>query len=610
MQLIITEKETVAEKFSKALKASKRQFFYLGQDAIIVPLSGHIRQLLFPEEYDPKYKPFKLETLPIIPSTFKYKTLPQFQRLVSSVESLFERFLISRIVIATDCGREGELLGRLALEAFQLPVVDVYRFWTTHGLNDETIRTGLREAKPIETYDALFWQGKARQQSDWLIGMNFSRALSVRMNHTFHVGRVQSATLNLIYQREYDIAFFEPKKYAKIKGRFKINNHRFDANYYNADQKSKIRDLGSVEGIINSSLVSKATVLGKDDKIDRELPPTLLNTAEIQKIANQKWGYPASRTHQVLENLYIRYAAISYPRSDSKHLPTNLLPEIKDNITRFAQRYHHIFDQLTWDRVDLSNMRVFDDEKLSDHHAIIPENMLPEHATREEHNIYFLIMKRFAACFSRNHAVRVIEVKLLAGDSLFISRAREVVDPGWKAIFNTIERPVSIDEDENGSIGALSLVGSQSEIHIEHVWAEYNETSPPENYTEGTLIAKMEKPDKAARDGLGTSSSRHKIIDSLKEHKYIAIEHKHLRLTESGAHLIYHIRQNPDLLALIDPMLTTKWERDIKEDPTGMIGDIVSFTMEKIEFIKSSDAHFDPMPKNSFESSMQHSAAH
>jgi DNA topoisomerase-3 len=592
MDLIICEKINEAQNFAYALGAQKGSYGFSNSEAIIVPLDGHVAHLYEPHEYDPNLKRWNLTTLPIIPDHFLYELSQKYKKIISAVNQVIKKRPITRIVIATDCGREGELIGRTALQFIDTANIPVVRFWTWQALDRKTIIEGLHVAKPIADYDFLYNQGLARQQSDWLVGMNFTRAISLSLNRpktTFQVGRVKTAVLSLIYEREKEIYQFVPEIFTKIRARFQCAAGWFDGLLYLDNNETKITDIEYAQTIVDKVISRVGMVESVSTSRKRTMPDRLFNTLDVQKQAAAKWGYSPKFTHDILQSLYMRLKVISYPRTESRNLPTGIVEQIRQIISTFSHVYPDLVEHVVPERVDSVNQRVFDDSRLGDHPAIIPTAALPDRANHHEHRVYHLILKRFIAAFCGNYIYDETEVVTSIDTYRFRSRVNIPVAQGYKALYSENEQSSSIPEKKELRFQEADLTSLQAndEAVAVRVWRNDDATQPPKLYTNETLLSAMEKPAIGAKFTLGTSATRHEIIERLFLDKYLELDGKYLLVTEKGAELIFTLKRHPTLSPLINPGETGRWEQSLESNPNDFLMKIREYTREAVDYIKT-----------------------
>jgi len=583
--LILTEKPSVAEDFAKALGCRKREGYYEGGEYAITWAFGHLFEIS--DEGIPQR--WSLEELPIFPERFEYKLRSsQAGRQFKVIKELLAR--AEKVIIATDAGREGELIARLILQKAGLKDWSkVYRFWTSSALTSEVIRRELRRLKPAKEFDSLYWCALARQHADFVVGINLTRAVSLRSNGgVWSVGRVQTPTLALVVQRDLEIENFKPKPYWVIKALFsadgktyegvwvgKKSGGRTDANEA-VDEEEEEREEEEVGGVFDYSAVEKLVeklktarqaVVSRVEKRKRvEYPPPLYSLSSLQRDANRELGFGAQKTLDIAQKLYEERKAISYPRSDAEYLSESSVSLVKEVLRRLGR------EDLV-ERVEKVGKRVFDDRKLTDHHAIIPLKDEEEDWSKDEKALFRLIKRRFLAAFYEPFiALDTVVITQVAGEE-FYSRGTTVLQLGYRELYG---RP----KDK-----LLPKLEKGQKVEVLKVWSEKRWTKPPSRYTEGMLIKRMEKL------SLGTPATRASIIEALKERGYLVLNKKHLISTEKGRELIKNLQDSK----IVSVELTSEWEQQLESIYKAKKGfggyknfleRIKAFTKEEVERIK------------------------
>jgi len=583
--LILTEKPSVAEDFARALGCRRRDGYYEGGEYVITWALGHLFEIS--DENLPKR--WDLEDLPIFPERFEYKLRSsQAGKQFKVIKGLLSQ--AGRVVVATDAGREGELIARLILQKAGLKDWSkVYRFWTSEALTSEVIRRELRRLKPAKEYDSLYWCALARQHADFLVGINLTRAVSLRSNGgVWSVGRVQTPTLALVVQRDLEIENFKPKPYWVIKALFSVDGKTYEGVWLgnknggrleaaeDVDEEEEEREEEEGGGVFDYETVKKIVeklrsirqaVVSRVEKKKRvEYPPPLYSLSSLQRDANRELGFSAQRTLDIAQRLYEERKAISYPRSDAEYLSESSIPLVKEVLKRLRRE-----DLI--ERVEKVGKRVFDDRKLTDHHAIIPLRDEEEDWTDAEKALFRLIKRRFLAAFYEPFiALDTVVITQVAGEE-FYSRGTTVLQLGYKELYGKPKEKL------------LPKLEKGQKVDVLKVWSEKRWTKPPPKYTEGSLIKKMEKL------SLGTPATRASIIETLKERGYLILNKKHLISTEKGRELIKNLQDSK----IVSVEMTSEWEQQLEsiyKNKKGFGGykdfleKIKAFTKEEVERIK------------------------
>ena len=591
MKIIITEKPSVAADFAKALGASRADGYFKSNDYIITFCYGHLLALCEPEDYNESFKTWSIESLPIIPETFISKPIPATKKQLSTIEKLL-RNKYEELILATDAGREGELIGREVLKYSKVSDFSrVKRFWSSEALTPEVISQGLSKLKSIKEYDKLYASGLHRQLSDWTVGINFSRFFSCSMKDNFSFGRVQSAVLYLIVNRQRKIDSFVPEPYFQLIGRFSKIGKCFKGIYeHNNEDKFKNReDLNNLLDTIRNSEFGSVVSLTKETK--KKSPPPLFNLTALQKEANKKYGFSADKTLSICQTLYETHKCLSYPRTPSKVLGTNNVTLVIEKINILSGKYPECFPDLVPSLVALTNKRVFNDEQLEDHHALIPLAVLPQSCSEDERNIYFLVLRSFSAAFHPNYEYESIKAVIDVNGVKFIASGRSILKLGWKEIFKPEKDPNS-EEENSESLPPLSV---NETVKFEGANIEEKVTTPPPQFNEAELLSAMENPGKYRADestsfkkdiGLGTQATRAAIIETLLHRLYIVREKKNLVPTKKAFHFIAAIEKYDLIKSFIEVDETAKWEQFLDENPTSFFFNILDFVKRCINELK------------------------
>jgi DNA topoisomerase-3 len=549
VRFVLAEKPSVARDIAKALGASKTGSFFRNGDTVVGFARGHLYEIaddLAPKEW-------RLEGLPILPKTFRYWAKQGTKELLSDLRSALRE--ADEVVIATDPGREGELIARLILNELGWTKWDrTYRLWTAEALTPQVVRREMGNLKRASDFDSLYWAALGRMHADWVVGINYSRLLTLKARSgggagVWSVGRVQSPTLRLVVEREEAIERFVPEPYVQIRGKFQASSGftytglllATDGGHRLSPEEGRAlyeRLKGEREGRILD--------LRRERK---ELPPPLLHSlTSLQRQANALYGMTAKRTLDIAQKLYEEYKVISYPRTESRHLPRSAQSLVKDILEKLGRS-----DLL--DGVAKAGKRVFDDSQLTDHHAIIPLAPLPQGATSEEQKVYWLVAKRFFAAFAGNASVEMTAAETQVGEGVFLSRFRAVLKEGWMREESEPKRGEEREgEGEEEVRGAVPLEPG-NRVQVLGLEALEKKTTPPPRYTEGSLLKEME------RLGLGTPATRAAILETLKERGYLLSQGKSLVPTAKGRTLIDFLRP----YAVSSPEMTAEWERNLED---------------------------------------------
>ena len=621
-KLLITEKPSVAMEFAKALKiTTNRKNGYLeSNEWIITWCVGHLVTMSYPDKYDEKLKFWRLDTLPFIPKEWKYEIIPNVQNQFNIIEQLMHREDIEEIYNAGDSGREGEYIQRLVfMMAKPNPKIKIKRVWIDSQTEEEILR-GIKEAKDESEYDSLSDSAYLRAKEDYLIGINFSRLLSIIFGRrlakdineekaSISVGRVMTCVLGMVVAREREVRNFVKTKYYKIVGEFGEENLSFKADW-KVTEKSELWEstkLYNETGFKKENDAKKfiMSLAGKKAKItelkkskQKENAPLLFNLAEIQNECTKRFKIKPDETLEIIQNLYEK-KLVTYPRTDARVLSTAVSKEITKNLNGIAKGFKNeevqgYIKKMAEEKysTNLAKTKYVNDSKITDHYAIIPTgqgyenyNNLPQ----LQKDIYLVILKRFLAIFyppaQYNKIQMTIEVETDESNKkveTFIASGKVCVDKGYLEILKPNESKKSTNSEKNveniennkeNELEILSKLKKGQEIEVKNYEIKEAETSPPTRYNSGSIILAMENAGKLIEEeelreqikgaGIGTSATRGEIIKKLEKIKYIEINTKTQIVTPTKkGELIYDI-VNQSMPDMLNPKLTASWEKGL-----------------------------------------------
>ena len=621
-KLLITEKPSVAMEFAKALKiTTNRKNGYLeSNDWIITWCVGHLVTMSYPDKYDEKLKFWRLDTLPFIPKKWKYEIIPNVQNQFNIIEQLMHREDIEEIYNAGDSGREGEYIQRLVfMMAKPNPKIKIKRVWIDSQTEEEILR-GIREAKDESEYDSLSDSAYLRAKEDYLIGINFSRLLTIiygrrmasKINEekaTISVGRVMTCVLGMVVSREREIRNFVKTKYYKIVGEFGEENSSFKADW-KVTEKSELwespklynetgfKKEDDAKNFIISLAGKKAKITELKKSKQKENAPLLFNLAEIQNECTKRFKIKPDETLEIIQNLYEK-KLVTYPRTDARVLSTAVSKEITKNLNGIAKGFQNeevqgYIKKMAEEKysTNLAKTKYVNDSKITDHYAIIPTgqgyenyNNLPQ----LQKDIYLVIVKRFLAIFyppaQYNKIQMTIEVETDENNKkaeTFTASGKVCVDKGYLEILRPSENKKSTNSEKNventennkeNDLEILSKLKKGQEIQVKNYEIKEAETSPPSRYNSGSIILAMENAGKLIEEeelreqikgaGIGTSATRGEIIKKLEKIKYIEINTKTQIVTPTKkGELIYDI-VNQSMPDMLNPKLTASWEKGL-----------------------------------------------
>lgn len=562
-KLILAEKPSVARDIGRILNANEKKKNYLeGKNYVITWALGHLLGLKMPEDLNKKWEKWQLETLPMLPKFIGTKPLPKTRSQLKTIESLVKRKDINEIVIATDAGREGELVARWILQYVHANK-KVTRLWIS-SQTDKAVKQGFKELKPAEKYDNLYESALARATADWLVGLNVTRALTVKYQDNLSAGRVQTPTLALVRRQEEKIEKFMPQKYYRIA--LRLGNQTVymkQKNIYAIKERDeaekKKRHLDNFKGQIRNI----------NSKVKREAAPLLYDLTELQREANKRYGYSAKKTLSLVQSLYEIHKVVSYPRTDSRYLSNDIKSTLMERL-QAIRKYDSRAEESIKNKAKVILKKVFNDSKVTDHHALIPTEQVPNYSkfSADEQKIYNLIVSRFLGIFAQPYTVEELRVVVTFDKDEFIFVGKKVLDYGWKNKDAAEEVVLNLKKDT-----AVSP----------NFTVEEKLTTPPAPLTEAGLLAQMEK------FGLGTPATRAEIIEKLVKSELMERTGHALRVTPKGKQLLNLVNKE-----LVSPKLTAKWEKQLEDIAHGkmksqkFIGDIKNDTKRLVSEVKNS----------------------
>lgn len=565
MKLIVTEKPSVAKDIAKVLNINKIRDGYMeNNEYIITWCVGHLIQLAYPEEYDPKYKSWNINDLPIFPRQFKYMVNPSTAKQYETVKTLMLSNNVEEVICATDAGREGQLIfGYVYVNAgCNKPVK---RLWIS-SMTDEAIEEGFKNLKDNKEYFSLYQSARARSEADWLVGINATRLFTVKYNQMLTIGRVQTPTLSLIVQRQKEIDNFVSQPFYEVAAECEM----FTATWFNKDG-TRIDELEKAEKIVERCRNKEATVTKLKTKRATVERPLLYDLTELQRDGNRRYGYSAEQTLDAAQNLYEKYKLTTYPRTDSRYLTKDMkskIPNLLQNIKDGWKGSEYCVDKVVKQKIN-ADKRVIDDSKVTDHHAIIVtpniRNVGGIKLPEREHNILKLIVARFICVFDRKQEYDQTDLEIVIEKDKFKARGKKIVIPGWKEVEDIMLGKIK-EDSEDKEITVNLKIGDK--LMPKEIKVITKKTSPPKPYTEATLLTAMETAGKQIEDeklkeemksiGLGTPATRAGIIEKLISVGYIKRNRKNLVPTQNGIQLIEIVHEK-----LKKPDLTGEWESEL-----------------------------------------------
>lgn len=596
--VVLAEKPSVARDIARVLKCSKKLNGALeGEKYIVTWALGHLVTLADPEEYDQKYKEWKMEDLPMLPEHMNLVVIRQTGKQYQAVKTQLYRKDVGEIIIATDAGREGELVARWILAKAKC-AKPIKRLWIS-SVTDKAIREGFAHLKDGRAYNHLYDAAVSRAEADWLVGINATRALTCKYNAQLSCGRVQTPTLAMIATREEEIRNFKPKEYYGLTILAGRNRWTWQDGKSGSSRSFNRERMEAVKAAAGTGVL---TVTSVEKSRKTTMSPGLYDLTELQRDANQKFGFSAKETLNIMQRLYENHKVLTYPRTDSRFIGTDVVPTIKERLKACAVGpYRKIAGALSMKPVKV-NKSFVDDKKVSDHHAIIPTEQFVqlEHMTNEERKIYDLVVRRF---FSVLYPAFEYEQTLMrgeAGGETFTAKGRIVKNQGWKEVYQ------QEDQEQEEEFQNLSDAEQGSHFHIERVDITQGKTKPPAPFNEATLLSAMENPVKYMESqdakavktlgetgGLGTVATRADIIEKLFSTFLMEKRGKDIYITSKAKQLLELVPED-----LKKPELTADWEMKLSRIAEGklkkevFLDDIRNYTEEIIEEIKTSGGTF------------------
>ncbi len=601
--LILTEKPSVARDFASALGAkNKREGYIEGAGYIITWALGHLVELLEPERYDERWAKWSLESLPIIPDQFRYSPIKKTARQLEIIQDLIRSNELKQVVIATDAGREGEVIARTILNESQLSdQTELMRFWTSQALTGEVIKEGLSNLASAKSYDRLWHAGQARQIADWLVGMNGSRAATLKLRDLFSVGRVQTAVLALIVERQLQREDFTPQPFWHLKARFENEKGSWWGTWFD-EESARFDSQRRADEVASRIDGQTGTVSSVSKRKKKQVPPPLYSLTDLQREANTKFGFSAKQTLDIAQNLYEQRKCLSYPRSDSQVLGSKNVDMVRNLLRRFSD--NRLFSGVDQKLISSKNKRVFNDAKLTDHHALIPLSPLPQNASLDEERVFTLVLKRFAAAFHADCEFEQSEIITTVSQQSFRTKGKVILNPGWQIVYaGEKATPDSSDDDDQNELPPLR---KGDPAKLAETSLQEKKTSPPARYTEALLLKDMTNPAKYVSEsdlkriyrgdvGLGTQATRAQIIETLLDRKYIMRQKRYLDATPKGCHLIATLKGFEVAGILASPEETARWEMRLEEISRGEApGD--QFIEDIKQFVRDTSAEFSNQP--------------
>ena len=596
--LVLAEKPSVAKELASVLHCrQKGNGFFSGEKYIVTWALGHLVTLADPEHYGDQYKTWSLETLPMLPKKMELVVMKETRKQFKTVADLLRREDVGDVIIATDSGREGELVARWILMKAHCKK-PAKRLWIS-SQTEKAIRQGFAALKPAKEYDNLFYSAVARAEADWLVGLNITRALTCKFGAQLSAGRVQTPTLALVIRREEEIRHFQPQSYytltAKLPG--------LSALWRDHKGNSRLFDEARADALLKKVQGKPATVIKLQKQMKSKMPPAAYDLTELQRDANKKYAYSAKQTLSLMQSLYERHKALTYPRTDSRYIPQDVAGSLSERLQACAVGKYTVLSDAIRRKKPIQTKYIVNDKKVTDHHAIIPTeqrvNLMA--LSPEEKNIYDLVVRRFLAVLSEPFQYEETTVTVDIGGEQFHAKGKTVKSEGWKAAYETV-----LDDEDDDSLReqVLPALRQGQKLAVKGISKDTGKTKPPARYTEATLLTAMENPLRQEEDqklrevlqqrgGLGTSATRADIIEKLFAAFYMERQGKDLVPTSKGNQVISLVPAD-----LKSAELTAKWEQRLQEISEGkeknerFIGEMREYATRLVSDVIRSDAKY------------------
>ena len=604
--LVIAEKPSVGRDIARVLKCSCSGNGFLEGDKYIVTWAlGHLVTLADPEDYDKKYKEWKMEDLPMMPETFRLEVIKQTGKQYQAVKSQIHRKDVGEIVIATDAGREGELVARLILKKAGTDK-PLKRLWIS-SVTDKAIREGFASLKSGKEYEPLYAAAMCRAEADWLVGINATRALTCKYNAQLSCGRVQTPTLAMIAKREEQIRNFVPKPYYGLRaeaGNLKLtwrDKRSNGTSSFDKERMEKIRE--KVSG-------TPLTIVSVKKTPKRTEPPLLYDLTELQREANKRFDYPAKKTLDIMQRLYENHKVLTYPRTDSRYLTSDIVPTIQERLKACSVGPYRKLAGALLNKKITARPGFVNDAKVSDHHAIIPTEQFVDltHMTIDERRIYDLVVRRFLAVLYPAYGYEQTSIIAESNGESFTAHGNIVKSAGWKVVYEEQDDAEETTDPESESERSQNLPELSEGTVLKDACFMLTEgkTKPPARFTESLLLSAMENPvsfmesdDKALvktlgeTGGLGTVATRADIIEKLFSSFLLEKKGKEIWLTSKAKQLLELVPED-----LKKPEMTAEWEMRLsaiakgKESRASFMKEIRGYSEDLISEIKQGQGTF------------------
>jgi len=604
LTLVIAEKPSVGRDLVAVLPGAftKHEGYLEGPEHVVTWAVGHLVQLADPDEYDDRFKKWRMADLPIVPDRFKLVVRDErSKKQMNVVKRLLDRDDIDLVVNACDAGREGELIFAYLYEkaGSKKPV---QRLWL-NSMTKEAIRNAFGALRPSADLATLEEAARSRSEADWIVGMNATRAATIRLRSSFDgavsLGRVQTPTLAILARREQEIRDFKPEPYWVVDGVFdpaEDRPRRYEGRYH-AGANPRVKTAEAATAIVEACRGQTGEITKLEKSEQRERPPFLYDLTSLQSDASSRYGFTARRTLAAAQRLYEDHKALTYPRTNSRYITSDMISDIKPIASLVGEQREYAAASKYVLGLDVLPLgRVVNNEKVTDHHAIIPtraERHPVDKMSDDDRKIYDLVVRRFLAVFHPEAVFENTRVETTVADYVFRTRGKVILVPGWRGVYGETADGERSDDDE-GREQQLPRLERGERVETIEIASEAKETKPPRRYSDGTLVRTMETAGKLVDDeelreamkesGIGTPATRAAIIERLIQVGYLERDGRALVVTEKGLNVIRLLGEH----ALTSPGLTGDWERRLALIETGgdsreaFMGDIVRFTEDTV----------------------------
>ena len=577
--LVLAEKPSVGRDIARVLGCKNEKNGYIeGSKYIVTWALGHLVTLADPETYDKKYKSWEMNDLPILPKELKTVVIKKTSKQFNTVKAQLNRNDVEEVVIATDAGREGELVARWIIEKAHIKK-PIKRLWISSS-TDKAIKEGFTKLRDGRDYNNLYYSAIARAEADWIVGINATRALTTKYNASLSCGRVQTPTLAIISKREDEIRNFKPKDYYTLDVLTEKGGSYLKLSWHDRNNSTSTFNKDKIEKINKKVNNKDLKIVDVKKSNKKKYSPALYDLTELQRDANKIFGYSAKETLSIMQKLYEHHKVLTYPRTDSRYLTDDIVDTLKDRIKAVnTSEYSKVCMKLLKTKIK-PNKSFVDNSKVSDHHAIIPteERVFLGDLSDKERKIYDLVVKRFLSVLCPPFEYEQTTIKGVCEGETFTANRNKINKLGWRENY-------TVEDDE--TYGGIIDVNVGEVLNIESVKIESKKTNPPSYLNEATLLTEMEK------NNLGTVATRADIIEKLFNSFFVEMKNKEIHITSKGRQLL-------DLAPadLKSPELTAKWEKTLTDISKGkskkndFINQMKNYSKTIVKEIKNSENKF------------------